>query len=196
MSDSQTRAYLSESVNGEPAKDAAQPSAQATEPRAKPGQLRDAFLPNRRVRLASDVASACALGILAGLLTTAFTWDERIPLFELASSPLETIKLGMGYLIGPLLILVSLPLVLGRSRQVALRRRFRTRLALAALLWVAGLVVLVAKVTGLDDAFAITAGTYVTATFLVVGLVATLAMWPTGLRVVKVDRAGIVRDAA
>jgi hypothetical protein len=183
-------------VNGEPAKATAQPSARATEPKAKPGQLRDAFLPNRRVRLASDVASACALGILAGLLATAFTWDERIPLFELASSPLETIKLGMGYLIGPLLILVSLPLVLGRSRQVALRRRFRTRLALAALLWVAGLMVLVSKVRGLDDAFAITAGTYVTATFLVVGLVATLAMWPTGLRVVKVDRSGIVRDAA
>jgi hypothetical protein len=166
----------------------------AHEPKAEPGQLRDAYLPNRRVRLASDIASACAIGILIGLVATTFTWHERVPLFELASSPLQTVKLGTGYLAGPVLILVTLPLVLGRARQVALTRRFRTRLAIAAVLWAVGLAVLIAKVEGLDDAYTVEAGAYVTAAFLVGGLLATLAMWPAGLRVVKVDRAGLVRN--
>jgi len=191
-----TGAYLRTKVNGEFSESGSEqgPRAALRQPKAKPGQLRDAYLPDRRVRLASDVASACAIGILIGLIATTFTWDDRVPLFELGSSPLQTVKLGTGYLAGPLLILVALPLVLGRSRQVALAQRFRLRLAVAALLWIAGLAVLAAKISNLGSAYAVTAGAYVTAAFLVVGLLATLAMWPAGLGTVKVDRAGVVRD--
>jgi len=163
-------------------------------PRAEPGQLREAYLPNRRVRLASDVASACAIVLLGGLLGSGFTWGERAAAFDLAASDLQVVKLGLGYLAGPLMILASLPLVLGRSRQVALKRHFRARLVLAALLWVAGLVILIAKLADLDDSYTLRAGAYVTAATLIVGLAATLAMWPSGLRTVKVDRAGLVRE--
>jgi len=165
-----------------------------TMPRAEPGQLREAYLPNRRVRLASDVASACAIVLLGGLLGSGFTWGERAAAFDLAASDLQVVKLGLGYLAGPLMILASLPLVLGRSRQVALKRHFRARLVLAALLWVAGLVILIAKLADLDDSYTLRAGAYVTAATLIVGLAATLAMWPSGLRTVKVDRAGLVRE--
>lgn len=163
------------------------------EPQAKAGQLRDAYLPNRRVRLASDIASGCAVGLLLGVVATTFTWDDRAPLFDLAAGPLQTVKLGTGYLAGPLLILVALPLVLGRARQVAIKRRYRERLVLAALLWAAGLVVLYAKLAGLDG-YTVQIGAYVAGAFLVVGLLATLAMWPNRLRVVMVDRTGAVRQ--
>jgi hypothetical protein len=162
------------------------------EPQAKPGQLRDAYLPNRRVRLSSDIASGCAVGLLLGVLATTFTWNDRVPLFDLAASPLQTVKLGLGYLAGPLLIMVVLPLVLGRARQVAIKRWYRERLLLAGLLWVAGMVVLYAKLAGLEG-YTVQIGTYVTGAFLVVGLIATLLMWPDGLDVVKVDRTGAVR---
>ncbi|HEY2477118.1 MAG TPA: hypothetical protein VGI17_00125 [Solirubrobacterales bacterium] len=39
------------------------------------------------------------------------------------------------------------------------------------------------------------AGTYVSAGFLAVGLPATPAMWPNGLRVVAINRKGVVRAA-
>lgn len=154
--------------------------------------LRDAFVPNRRVRVASDVAGLCAVGLLLGLLGSGLTWWGRSDLFDLASSSLETVKMGMGYLGGPILILVVLPLVLGRKRQVALVRFFRARIVLAALLWLAGLAILVAKVSGLEG-FEIEAGTYVAGGLLVLGFLATLAMWPADLRVVAVDRNGMVR---
>lgn len=157
-------------------------------------QLRDAYVPNRRVRLGSDVAGICAVLLLIGLLGTAFTWWGRSDLFDLAGSPLESIKIDTGFLVGPVLILVALPLVVGRARQVALKRYFRTRLAIAALLWVAGLVILLAKVASLDDTYTLEAGFYVSAGLLALGLLSTLAMWPGDLPVVKVDRKGMVRE--
>lgn len=157
-------------------------------------QLRDAYVPNRRVRLASDVAAICVAGLLVGLLGSGLTWWDRSALFDLAGNSRQVVKLGMGYLIGPILILVTMPLVFGRARQVALKRRFKARLALAALLWIAGLAVLIAKVSNLDG-YTIEAGTYVTGALLVVGLLSTLAMWPSGLPVVKVDRNGAERVA-
>jgi hypothetical protein len=162
-------------------------------PKTKPGQLRDAYLPNRRVRLASDVASVCAAGLLIGLLGSGLTWWDRSALFDLAGTSREVVKLGTGYFVGPMLILVVLPLRFGRARQVGLKRLFRARLALATLLWSAGLGVLIHKVSGLDG-YTIEAGTYVTGGLIAVGLFATLAMWPAGLRVVMVDRAGLVRE--
>lgn len=161
--------------------------------RPKEGQLRDAYAPNRRVRLASDVAGICAVLVLVGMLGTAFTWWGRSAVFDLASNELETVKIDTGFLVGPVLILVTLPLVIGRKRQVALTRWFRARLLLAALLWVAGLVILVAKVSGLDSSYSLEAGTYVSGGIMLLGLAATLAMWPGDLPVVQVDRNGFVR---
>jgi undecaprenyl pyrophosphate phosphatase UppP len=160
----------------------------------KEGRLREAYVPNRRVRLASDVAAICAALLLIGLVGAGFTWWGRSALFDLASNSLQTVKIDTGFLVGPVLILVTLPLVLGRARQVALKRLFRARLLLAALLWVAGLVILVAKVSGLDSSYDVEAGTYVSAGLMLLGLMATLAMWPDDLPVVKVDGKGLVRE--
>lgn len=159
----------------------------------KDARLREAYVPNRRVRLASDVAGLCAVLLLVGLLGTALTWWGRSDFFDLASSSGEAIKIDTGFLAGPVLILVALPLVLGRARQVALKRHFRARLLIAALLWIAGLTILVAKVAGLDDGYTLEAGTYVSAGLMILGLVSTLAMWPGDLPVVQVDRKGMER---
>lgn len=160
----------------------------------KEGQLREAYAPNRRVRLASDLAGISAVLLLVGLLGAAFTWWGRSDLFDLASNEREAVKIGIGFLVGPVLILVTLPLVIGRARQVALKRFFRARLLVAAILWVAGLVILVVKVTGLDPSYDVEAGTYVSAGLMLVGLAATLAMWPGDIPVVQVDRNGLVRE--
>lgn len=162
--------------------------------RPKQGQLRDAYAPSRRVRLASDVAGLCAVLLLIGLLGAAFTWWGRSSLFDLASNSREAIKIDTGFLVGPILILVALPLVIGRARQVALKRLFRARLVIAALLWVAGLAILLARVNGLDASYSIEAGTYISAGLMLLGLLATLAMWPGDLRIVRVDRNGLVRE--
>lgn len=161
--------------------------------RHEAGDRRAAYLPNRRVRLASDVATLCAVGVLIGLLGSALTWWDRSALFDLAQNSREVVKMGTGYLAGPILILVALPLVFGRARQVALKRWFRARLLLAAALWVLGIGVLVDRVSGLDG-YTIGAGTYVTSGLLGLGLLATLAMWPANLPEVAVDRLGHVRE--
>lgn len=158
------------------------------------GNLRAAYLPNRRVRLASDVASLCAAGLLLGLLGSAVTWWGRSDFFDLASTSGNAVKIGTGYLAGPVLILFALPLVFGRRQQVALKRLYEVRLLCAAMLWLAGLVVLDQKLTALDG-YTLEAGAYVTACLLGLGLLATLAMWPHGLPVVAVDRNGKVRAA-
>jgi hypothetical protein len=159
----------------------------------KQGQLRDAYVPNRRVRLASDVAGLCAALLLIGVLGATITWWGRSDLFDLASNSREAVKMDIGYLVGPVLILIALPLVIGRSRQVARKRLFRTRLVLASLLWVAGLAVLRAKLAEYDG-YTIETGAYVAAGLLGLGLLATLAMWPGDLRVVRIDRNGLVRE--
>lgn len=164
-----------------------------TEP--APGQLRDAYLPSRRVRFASDVTGLCAVALLIGLLGSGLTWWGRSDLFDLASNSRQVVKMGLGYLAGPVLILATLPLVLGRARQLALKRYYRARILAAACLWTAGLVLLVVKVSGLDG-YDIEAGTYVAAGLLVLGLASTLAMWPGGMPVVRVDRNGMVREPA
>jgi hypothetical protein len=166
---------------------------QAADGATAAAQLRAAYRPSRRVRLASDIATICAVGILIGLVGSALTWWDRSALFDLAASSRQVVKMGSGYLAGPVLILIALPLVFGRGRQVALKRWFRARLLFAAALWVVGLLVLVDRVTGLHG-YTTEAGTFVTAGLLLVGLAATLAMWPTGLAEVAVDREGRVRE--
>jgi len=154
-------------------------------------ELRDAYVPSIRVMLASDVAYLCAIGLLIGLLGSALTWWEKSALFDLAENSLQTVKIGTGFLIGPVAILTALPLLLAHPGQVALTRLYRTRLLVAAALWVAGLVILIAKVSALDG-YTLRAGTYVSAGLLTAGLLATLAMWPSGLEVVQVNRKGLV----
>lgn len=156
-------------------------------------QLRDAYVPNGRVRLASDVAGLCAVLLLVGLLGAAFTWWGRSDLFDLASSSLEAVKIDTGFLAGPILILIALPLVLGRSRQLALRQYFKTRLLIVALLWLAGLIALLARMAALDSSYSPEAGFYVSGGLMLLGLVSTLAMWPGDLPVVKIDRNEMVR---
>lgn len=168
------------------------PNVEAAMPQE--GQLREAFVPNRRVRLASDVATVCASLLLIGLIGTAFTWWGRSSLFDLAGNPLETVKIDTGFLVGPALILILLPLVFGRNRQLALKHLFRTRLVIASLLWAAGLVALLVKVGSLDSSYTIEAGTYVSAGLLLVGLISTLAMWPGDLEILEVNRKGMVRE--
>jgi hypothetical protein len=158
------------------------------------GQLREAYVPSRRVRLASDVAGICAALLLAGLLGAAFTWWGRSDLFDLAGSSLEAIKIDTGFLVGPILILVALPLVVGRSRQLALKRYFRTRLVVAAVLWLIGLGLLIARVATLDSTYTLEAGFYISAGLMFLGLLSTLAMWPGDLQIVRVDRNGTVRE--
>lgn len=155
-------------------------------------ELRDAYVPTLRVRLGSDVASLCAAGLLIGLLGSALTWWDRSALFDLAESSLQTVKIGTGFLIGPVAILAAMPLVLARPGQVALTRFYRTRILLTAALWIAGLVILVAKVSALDG-YTLRGGTFVSGGLLIVGLIATLTMWPSGLEVVSVNRKGLVR---
>jgi undecaprenyl pyrophosphate phosphatase UppP len=104
------------------------------------------------------------------------------------------VKINGGFLVGPALILITLPLVLGRARQVALARYFRTRLVVAAVLWAAGLVALLVRVAGLDSSYELEAGTYVSAGLLLLGLISTLAMWPGDLPIVQVNRKGTVRE--
>lgn len=151
-------------------------------------------MPNRRVRLASDVAGVCAALLLIGLVGATFTWWGRSSLFDLAGNSREAIKIDTGFLVGPALILVALPLVLGRARQLALKRLFRIRLVVAALLWAAGLAILLARVSDLDATYTLEGGTFVSAGLMLVGLLATLAMWPRDLRVVQIDRNGLVRE--
>lgn len=154
-------------------------------------ELREAYVPSWRVILASDVAYLCAIGLLIGLLGSGLTWWERSALFDLAENPLQTVKIGMGFLIGPIAILTALPLLLAHPGQVALTRWYRTRLLVAAVLWLTGLVILVAKVSALDG-YTLRAGTFVSAGLLVVGLASTLLMWPSGLKVVQVNKKGFV----
>ena len=158
-------------------------------------ELRDAYLASRRVWVGSNVASLCAAGLLIGLIGSGLTWFDRSALFDLAQNSLGTVKIGLGFLAGPVAILFAMPFVLARPGQTALTRLYRTRILVAAALWVAGLVILVAKVSGLDG-YTVTAGTYVATGLLLVGLGATLAMWPTGLEVVAVNPKGVIRGPA
>lgn len=162
---------------------------------ARNSQLRDAYAPSRRMRLASDLASLCAALLLVGLVGTAFTWWGPSPFFDLAANGRQTVKIGPGFLIGPALILAVLPLVLGRPRQLALKRFFRARLAIAAALWLAGLWALLARLATLDSSYTTETGAYVSAGLLLVGFVSTLAMWPGNPPVVAVNRKGVVFDA-
>jgi hypothetical protein len=74
------------------------------------------------VRLGSDVAALCAVGLLIGPLGSGLTWWERSDLFDLASNSRQTVKMGLGYLAGPILILGSLATLTMWPRQLRVVR--------------------------------------------------------------------------
>jgi hypothetical protein len=153
-------------------------------------KAREVYLATPRVYVASIVVQLCAAGLFVGVLGSVFTWDESSAVFDLANSPHGISKPELGYLFGPALILVALPLVRHRPPRVAYTRRYRTRLAAALALWAVGLVLLLTHLAGLDGEYTLRAGAYVASALMAAGLLATLAMWPTGLRTGLFDRRG------
>jgi hypothetical protein len=159
-------------------------------------KAREVYLATPRVHVASIVAQLCAAGLFVGVLGSVFTWDESSAVFDLADSPHGISKPELGYLFGPALILVALPLVRHRPPRVAYTRRYRTRLAIALALWAVGLVLLLTHLAGLDSEYTLRAGAYVATALMAAGLLATLAMWPAGLRTGFLDRRGGVELSA
>jgi hypothetical protein len=153
-------------------------------------KTREVYLVGTRVYLASVLAQVCAAGLLVGVLGAIFTWGDRSTLFDLANSPHGISKPELGYLFGPALILIVLPLIRHRQPRVAYTRRYRTRLAAATVLWALGLAVLLIHLAGLDSEYTLQAGAYIAAALMAVGLIATLAMWPAGLQIALFDRRG------
>jgi hypothetical protein len=151
---------------------------------------REVYLAGTRVYVAGIVAQVCAAGLFVGVLGAIITWGHDSALFDFADSPHGLSKPELGYLFGPALILIALPLVRHRKPRVAFTRRYRLRLALAALLWAIGLALLVSHLSGLSSDYTLQAGAYVATTLIAVGLLATLAMWPSGLRTGLFDRRG------
>jgi hypothetical protein len=153
-------------------------------------KAREVYLATTRVYVASVVAQVCAAGLFVGVLGSVFTWDESSAVFDLANSPHGISKPELGYLFGPALILIALPLVRRRQPRVAYTSRYRIRLLAALALWAIGLVLLLAHLAGLDGEYTLRAGAYVASALMTVGGLATLAMWPAGLRTGLFDRRG------
>jgi hypothetical protein len=169
--------------------------------RVASGKVRDAYLAGSRLRIAGIVARMAASLLFAGFLGSLFTWGKEHSVFEMASNGAETARPGVGYVVGPLLIVLLVPLVrrmplakAGEDPWVAYRSAFRVRIAIVTLLYFAGIVALAVSLVQLDPSYAIKAGTYAAAALLSVGLVAALAMWPAGLPTIRVDKGGRVPD--
>lgn len=150
----------------------------------------EVYLAGTRVYVASIVAQVCAAGLFIGVLGAIFTWGKHSALFDLANSPHGIAKVEIGYLFGPALILIALPLVRHRSPRVAYTNHYRARLTLAIVLWLAGLSRLLAHLASLDSEYTLQAGAYVATALMAAGLIASLAMWPAGLRTAMFDRRG------
>lgn len=176
---------------------------QAPEQRQVPPQkVRDAYLANSRLRVGGIVARITAVFLTLGFLGSLGTWGKEHSIFEMASNRIETARPGIGYVAGPLLILIILPLVrrrvlaqTGEDHWFAHKRMYRARVVIAALLFFAGLVVLAVNLGQLESDYVVRTGTYVAASLLSVGLAATLAMWPAGLPVVRLDEGGRIEGS-
>jgi len=158
-------------------------------------ESREVYLAGTRLFVASVVARLCAAGLFIGVLGAAFTWGKHSALFDLANSPHGAAKAELGYLFGPALILILLPLARRREPHVAYTSRYRARLAAAALLWVIGLALLLNHLIGLDSEYTLQAGAYVATALITLGLLATLAMWPARRQPTgEFDRRGSVAE--
>jgi hypothetical protein len=158
-------------------------------------KAREVYLASTRVYAASIVAQVAAAGCFIGVLGAIFTWGHHSAVFDFANSPHGAAKPELGFLCGPALILVLLPLVRHREPHVAYTARYRTRLGAALALWSIGLLALLAHLGGLDSEYTLQAGAYVAPALIVVGIFATLAMWPSGLETGLFDRRGEVEPA-
>jgi hypothetical protein len=163
---------------------------------------REGYIANVRVRAASIVTRLSAVLLFLGFVGSLLTWGKHKSIFELASSPSETARPGLGYVLGPALIMLLVPLVrrlptarIGENPWFAYSRRYRTRVVIAAVLFVAGLVILAVNLAQLKADFTFRAGSYIAAALLLVGLGATLAMWPSDLATMDVGQAGPARTA-
>jgi hypothetical protein len=156
---------------------------------------REVYLATTRVYVAGIVAQVCAAALMVGVLGSVFTWNHSSALFDFADSPHGLSKPELGFLFGPALILLALPLVRHRTPHVAYVERYRLRLGIALVLWVAGLVALAVHLAGLSDEYTLQVGAYVAPVLLVVGLIATLAMWPASLATGLFDRRGGIEPA-
>ena len=164
-------------------------------PETPQAHLAEVYLVTPRIYWASLAAQICAAGLTIGVLGSIFTWGDSSALFDLADSPHGISKPELGYLFGPILILVALPLVRRREPRVAYVSRYRTRLVVALALWVLGLVALLVHLAGLNDEYTLKAGAYVASAQIVAGLLGTLAMWPAGLATGSFDRRGEVEPS-
>jgi hypothetical protein len=157
---------------------------------------REVYLASTRVYVACIVAQVAAAGLFVGVLGSIFTWDHHSAVFDLANSPHGISKPELGYLFGPALILIALPLVRHRRPHVAYAGHYRARLGAAMALWVVGLALLLSHLAGLDGEYTLQFGAYVATALISIGLVATLAMWPAGLGTGLFDRRGGVEVPA
>ncbi len=151
---------------------------------------REVYLASTRVYVASIVGQVCAACLFVGVVGAIFTWNHHSAVFDFANSPHGIAKAELGYLFGPALILILLPLVRHRTPHVAYAERYRARVAAAALLWVIGLALLLNHLTGLSSEYTLQFGAYVAPALIGVGLISTLAMWPAGLKTGLFDRRG------
>jgi hypothetical protein len=155
-------------------------------------ETREVYLASQRVYLAAIVAQICAAGLFVGVLGAIVTWGKSSALFDLADSPHGVDKAQLGFLFGPALILILLPLVRHRTPHVAYTERYRLRLGAALALWAIGLASLLAHLAGLGGEYTLEAGAYIAVPLIAIGLLASAAMWPAGLRTASVDRRGEV----
>lgn len=192
----------------------------AAPPAEAPG--REAYLFDDRVAAAKVIALLCAVGLLVVAIGAAATYKQESAPFNLAKDQgqiathvltpgTEEVLLGspqgplvfhtedpwypglLFFFLGPVLVAVTLPGAKPRLFTFAYRRMYGARLALAASVWAAGLVIVLAKLSSLGSGYTIETGTYIALGLLCVGLAATLAMWPAGLEAVRVDEAGRVQ---
>lgn len=181
-----------------PPPQATPPPPQATAP---PVAIREAYVVEGRARAGRILATVCAVAAMLGLIGLGITADQE-SVFDLARRGgglfVEVYRPGIGFLAGPILILVALPLVRGAAPRVAYKQGYLARVVIAALLWAAGLAVLLVSVLDWAEkgGYRIEVGTYIATTILAVGLVATLAMLPSGLRVVNVTKGGALAGDA
>jgi len=155
-------------------------------------QTREVYLAGTRVYLAGIVAQACAAGLFIGVIGAILTWGKSSALFDLADSPHGIDKAQLGFLFGPALVLVLLPLVRRRPPHVTYTERYRLRVGAALVLWAIGLVSLLTHLAGLSSEYTLQAGAYIAVPLIAIGLLATAAMWPAGLRTASFDRRGEV----
>lgn len=162
------------------------------ETKAPAEQTREVYLASGRVYVAGIVAQVCAACLLIGVLGAIFTWGKHSAVLDFANSPHGTAKAELGFLFGPALILILLPLVRWRRPHVAYSGYYRERLLAAIALWAIGLVLLIDHLTGLEAEYTLQFGAFVAPALIGIGLLATLAMWPAGLATAEMDRRGEV----